>query len=139
MSKEVTRRLGRGLSSLISVPDFAPTEGAAVADPAQMHPPGPPLVARVDQLRPNALQPRKDMDPAELKALAESIRATGILQPIVVRPREAEVVVRAVCLALMLSFVRATGGLPASVFAQSTGRQAASGTRVRSRKYETLH
>ena len=39
----------------------------------------------VEQLKPNPYQPRKDMDDAELKTLAESIRASGILQPILAR------------------------------------------------------
>jgi ParB family chromosome partitioning protein len=40
----------------------------------------------VDQIRPNARQPRQDFDPSAIDSLAESIRVAGIMQPIVVRP-----------------------------------------------------
>src|SRR5688500_13708045 len=40
----------------------------------------------VDLIRPNALQPRKEFGGEALIALAESIKARGILQPLVVRP-----------------------------------------------------
>lgn len=89
MSKELTRRLGRGLSSLISVPEASAggPEAALPAFPAiEPRPAGQSL--KVDQLRPNGRQPRKDIDPGQLKALAESIRTSGILQPIVVRARD---------------------------------------------------
>ena len=39
----------------------------------------------VHLVEPSPYQPRKDMDPGQLKELAESIRAEGLLQPIVVR------------------------------------------------------
>jgi len=39
----------------------------------------------VDQLRPNPFQPRQDISPEHLKALAESIRKSGVIQPILVR------------------------------------------------------
>ena len=38
-----------------------------------------------DQLRPNRFQPRKDIDPARLQELADSISAQGVVQPVVVR------------------------------------------------------
>jgi len=40
----------------------------------------------VEIIRPNPRQPRRDFQPEALLALSESIRARGILQPIVVRP-----------------------------------------------------
>ena len=40
----------------------------------------------VELIRPNPSQPRSDFDPEQLTALAESIKARGVLQPIVVRP-----------------------------------------------------
>lgn len=40
----------------------------------------------IDQIRPNRFQPRKDIDPARLQELADSISAQGIVQPVVVRP-----------------------------------------------------
>jgi len=62
--------LGKGLSALI--PD------APVARPAQAE-------IDIDLLAPNEQQPRVQMDGARLDELAESIRANGIIQPIVVR------------------------------------------------------
>jgi len=40
----------------------------------------------IDQLRPSRFQPRKDIDPARLQELADSISAQGLVQPVVVRP-----------------------------------------------------
>ena len=40
----------------------------------------------VELIRPNPTQPRTDFDAERLTALAESIKARGVLQPIVVRP-----------------------------------------------------
>jgi ParB family chromosome partitioning protein len=63
--------LGKGLSALI--PDAPP-------------PPRPaPLDADIDLLAPNDLQPRGSVDEARLQELAQSIRANGLIQPIVVR------------------------------------------------------
>jgi ParB family chromosome partitioning protein len=42
----------------------------------------------VDRLKPNPLQPRTKWDPESLEELAQSIRETGILQPVVVVPDE---------------------------------------------------
>jgi len=39
----------------------------------------------IDQLRPSRFQPRKDIDPARLQELADSISAQGVVQPVVVR------------------------------------------------------
>ena len=44
-------------------------------------------VIPVDQISPNAEQPRLAMDPAALAELSASIREHGVLQPILVRPR----------------------------------------------------
>ena len=63
--------LGKGLSALI--PD-AP-------EPARSS----PVEADIDQLTPNDFQPRVFVDDARLQELAQSIKANGIIQPIVVR------------------------------------------------------
>jgi ParB family chromosome partitioning protein len=42
----------------------------------------------IEELSPNRFQPRKDFDAEELKSLADSIRKSGIIQPIVVRRAE---------------------------------------------------
>jgi ParB family chromosome partitioning protein len=64
--------LGRGLSALI--PD------APVQAPSDR-----PFEIDTDRLRPNPFQPRSHVDDARLDELAESIRANGLIQPIVVR------------------------------------------------------
>ncbi len=65
------RALGRGLSALI--PETAPP-------PAEQ-----PTEADLDRLTPNRAQPRTVVDEPKLEELARSIRASGVLQPIVVR------------------------------------------------------
>jgi len=72
MSVDKRPALGKGLSALI--PDVpAPTASG-------------PLEVDIDRLSPNALQPRMHFDDAKLEELAESIKAKGIIQPILVRP-----------------------------------------------------
>jgi ParB family chromosome partitioning protein len=67
--------LGRGLSALI--PDSPPPPPAAATDRS--------LEIDSDLLRPNKFQPRTQMDDERIEELAKSIRANGIIQPIVVR------------------------------------------------------
>jgi ParB family chromosome partitioning protein len=64
--------MGRGLAAILS------TKGG-------IEPDGLREIA-VDLIRPNPHQPRISFDPEALTALAESIEARGVLQPIVVRP-----------------------------------------------------
>ncbi len=92
-------RLGRGLGALISSgvakkPDtpaqpVKPTAPAAApAGPAVAAPLPKPegyLEIPVGAIEPNPHQPRKTIEPAALAELAESIKAEGLLQPIVVR------------------------------------------------------
>jgi ParB family chromosome partitioning protein len=66
--------LGKGLSALI--PDAADALTA---------PPRASLEVDVDQLEPNHYQPRGPIDAGRLDELARSIKANGIIQPIVVR------------------------------------------------------
>ncbi len=68
--------LGRGLSALI--PDV-------VAPPVAAPPSGRPIDVDLDRLKPNAFQPRVHLDEARLDELAQSIRANGVIQPIVAR------------------------------------------------------
>ena len=63
--------LGKGLSALI--PDIPEQPRASAVD------------ADIDRLDPNDFQPRGPVDDARLQELAQSIRANGIIQPIVVR------------------------------------------------------
>jgi len=82
-----TKRLGRGLNSLISLTEEpAVSVGTAHASEA-------PLGVEIDVglIRPNPFQPRQEMDPEQLQALAQSIRENGLLQPVLVRRKEENV------------------------------------------------
>jgi len=68
------KALGKGLAALL--PDPEPGEAAASA-----------TEVAVEKLSPNPYQPRSSMDPARLEELAVSIRANGLVQPILVRRR----------------------------------------------------
>lgn len=94
MAKSTPSRLGRGLGALIASGTPASTKPAAAAAPAPVTPSGAaPTVdglpgyreVPVAQVEPNPYQPRKEFDPTALADLVESIRAEGLLQPIVVR------------------------------------------------------
>jgi len=72
------RGLGRGLSALLG--DAAGAAGTA-----------PRLVElSLDAVVPNPDQPRANIAPDALEALAASLRASGVLQPVVVRPADAD-------------------------------------------------
>lgn len=74
------RGLGRGLDALIApLPPAAPEPPEPAASPTTL-----PIAA----LRPNRLQPRTRFDEESLSDLAESIRAQGIVQPLVVAAEE---------------------------------------------------
>ena len=68
-----TRGLGRGLDALLG--------GDAPATPA-----GAPNALPVARLRPGTYQPRTRMNTEALAELADSIKAQGVMQPILVRP-----------------------------------------------------
>src|SRR5690606_8251786 len=71
--------LGRGLEALLG-----PAKAAETPPPEAQ--PGETLrTLPVDRLQPGKYQPRTGMDPAKLGELAESIKAQGVIQPIVVR------------------------------------------------------
>jgi len=69
-----------GIKELLS--DIAKTESAPVASP---HIKNALRKLPVEILQPGKYQPRRDIDPATLEELANSIRTQGIIQPIVVR------------------------------------------------------
>jgi ParB family chromosome partitioning protein len=68
---EQQRGMGRGLAAILPRSD-------KIEDGLREIPP--------DLIQPNARQPRRTFDQAQLAELAESIRTRGVLQPIVVRP-----------------------------------------------------
>ena len=97
--------LGRGLSALFGDADAsyapkasAPAPQAAAAAPGGRvlqapfgvpeapRPPVYPSRVAVTWLQPGAFQPRRNFDDEALKELAESIKACGVLEPLVVRP-----------------------------------------------------
>jgi ParB family chromosome partitioning protein len=73
--RETSPRLGRGLAALLGDAAVqAPPQGAAIQ------------TVPLDLLEPNPFQPRSVIDPQTLDELAQSIRARGVLQPLLVRP-----------------------------------------------------
>jgi ParB family chromosome partitioning protein len=69
----MTRKaLGRGLNALIHTTEEPPAGGLEQV--------------AVDQIDPNPFQPRKEISAESLKELANSIRASGIVQPVLLRP-----------------------------------------------------
>ena len=76
MAEETRPRLGRGLAALIG---DAGEEGAAIARSRSQK------KVPIAFLRPNPRNPRKSFNEAELEDLTHSIRAKGIIQPILVR------------------------------------------------------
>ncbi|MBN8187998.1 ParB/RepB/Spo0J family partition protein [Salipiger thiooxidans] len=79
--KEQRRGLGRGLSALMSDVDLVPAQEAD-----QTTPRSPDRLVPIESLVPNKDQPRRTFTEDHLRELSESIRAKGILQPIIVRP-----------------------------------------------------
>jgi ParB family transcriptional regulator, chromosome partitioning protein len=72
-----TKRLGRGLEALL---------GTVSREQAQAS--GALRELPVGSVQPNPFQPRTQMNEAELVELTASIEASGLLQPVVVRPRD---------------------------------------------------
>ena len=71
-----TKRLGRGLEALLGPISREQAEAS-----------GSLRELPVKTLRPNPYQPRSEIDEAALEELIASMRASGLLQPVVVRPR----------------------------------------------------
>ncbi|PXW88931.1 chromosome segregation DNA-binding protein [Nitrosomonas sp. Nm84] len=70
--------LGRGLDALLSGDD-----SAAIAEESLQS-------LEISRLQPGKYQPRTNMDQVALAELAESIKAQGVMQPILVRPINAD-------------------------------------------------
>ena len=66
--------LGKGLGALIPTADTPVDEAAQLQD------------LLITQIEPNPWQPRRTFDDEQLVSLAASIRAVGVLQPVLVRP-----------------------------------------------------
>jgi len=76
-AKEVGPRLGRGLAALM---------GDTAKAPASSQLPSGIATIPVELLEPSPFQPRGEIDPASLAELVDSIRARGVLQPLLARP-----------------------------------------------------
>ncbi|MFT6791652.1 MAG: ParB family chromosome partitioning protein [Cellvibrionaceae bacterium] len=76
--------LGRGLDALLNVGGSATTSSTLAVDEARAD----EMLKYIplDLIQRGQYQPRRDMNPDALEELAESIKARGIIQPIVVRP-----------------------------------------------------
>ena len=72
--KAAQRGMGRGLAALLTNGGNSEAEAPALRELA------------VELIRPNPKQPRREFDGESLLALSESIKARGLLQPLVVRP-----------------------------------------------------
>jgi ParB family chromosome partitioning protein len=79
MSTAKKRGLGRGLEALLG------PKAAAEAPPLEATPGDVLRTLPIDSLTPGKYQPRRTMDQGKLGELAESIKAQGVIQPIVVR------------------------------------------------------
>jgi ParB family transcriptional regulator, chromosome partitioning protein len=91
--------LGRGLSALIREPELPPanppgplpapiaSSGAAAAPARAVDAAGSVLQVDIDLIESSPYQPRTRFAQAALEELAQSIRSTGIIQPLVVRRR----------------------------------------------------
>ncbi len=77
MADEFRPRLGRGLAALIG-------DAGANVEPSEI-PRASQRKAPIEFLRPNPRNPRKHFDEEHLQELTDSIRARGLIQPIVVR------------------------------------------------------
>ena len=77
------RGLGRGLSALMADVGPEPTSTATV--PAR-----PDMIVPIEKVFPNPDQPRRSFTEDDLQDLAASIKAKGIIQPLIVRKRGAD-------------------------------------------------
>lgn len=83
MDKKQDRKgLGRGLSALMA--DVNLLRGDVAGEEPRSAPSA--TILPIEQISPNPNQPRRDFDVGRLEELADSVRAKGIIQPIVVRP-----------------------------------------------------
>jgi len=73
--------LGRGLEALLPSRPVTPPPAPAT------EPNGTPLEIALELIDRNPFQTRTSFDPAKLTELAQSIAATGVVQPVIVRPR----------------------------------------------------
>jgi ParB family chromosome partitioning protein len=71
MKKNKTRKLGAGLGALLSGPDQYKEKGVTEVD--------------IKSIQPGQYQPRSNISDQSLKELADTIKTSGVIQPIVIR------------------------------------------------------
>jgi len=86
MNTKKKKRLGRGLDALLSSTEPSDDKSIADTNSSNSVEAATPSALPVEQLQPGQYQPRTNMDPESLQELAASIKAQGIIQPILVRP-----------------------------------------------------
>jgi ParB family chromosome partitioning protein len=79
------KALGRGLSALLPQRPNSVSDQAGAAYSLAPAAPQPPTSLLIDSIQPNPLQPRTIFQADRLEELAASIRANGIIQPLIVR------------------------------------------------------
>lgn len=84
MSADAPRRLGRGLEALIST---AKAQREQRTEEQGLGSPGEVTTVRISAVARNHFQPRRVFNEAELAELESSLRTSGLLQPITVRPK----------------------------------------------------
>jgi ParB family chromosome partitioning protein len=85
------KALGKGLSTLLPGRSFGQTAAATASAPATPSTPAPPpSKLPIEAIHPNPMQPRVVFQPERLEELAASIRANGIIQPLIVRRHDAQ-------------------------------------------------
>lgn len=80
MATRKPKGLGRGLDALLGA------DAEVIGSIGRPKEEGPPSSLKVKQLQAGRYQPRTRMDEGALNELADSIRAQGVMQPILVRP-----------------------------------------------------
>jgi ParB family chromosome partitioning protein len=86
MAPEQPRRLGRGLEALLAISKPATPDARATAAKSAGGDETTMRTVRIAEIRPNPYQPRKEFKLEELAELQASLKASGLLQPIAVRP-----------------------------------------------------
>lgn len=76
MANKKSKGLGRGIDAFFG--DIPELEDVESKDERVQH-------ISLNEIRPNPYQPRRNFDPTALEELAESIKETGVLQPIILR------------------------------------------------------
>jgi len=81
MTTKKKKRLGRGLDALLGSSEQSSSSTETVSSSNES-----PTTLPIEKLQPGQYQPRTLMDQDSLQELASSIKAQGIIQPILVRP-----------------------------------------------------